>query len=76
MKSNENSADRIIRVLLAVALGAMVALKIVTGIVAIIFGTAAVILFLTGIIGFCAIYTILAISIRCSNPQLMAQSSC
>lgn len=62
MKSNENTADRIIRILLAIALGTLIALKVVTGVIAIIFGIAAGILLLTGVIGFCAIYAILGIS--------------
>ena len=64
MESNENTADRIIRIVLAIALGVLVALKVFTGVVAIIFGIAAGILFLTGVIGFCAIYAILGISTR------------
>jgi|WetSurMetagenome_2_1015567.scaffolds.fasta_scaffold1458889_1 hypothetical protein len=62
MKINENATDRIIRIILAVGLGAIVALKIVTGITAIILGALAGILFITGAIGFCAIYALLGLS--------------
>jgi hypothetical protein len=62
MKINENSGDRIIRILLALGLGVVVALKFVSGIASIILVAAAGILLLTGTIGFCAIYALLGIS--------------
>jgi uncharacterized membrane protein len=62
MKINENVFDRIIRILLSVGLGAIVFLKIVTGIIAVIFGVLAGILFITGTIGFCAIYALFGLS--------------
>ncbi len=62
MKTNENAIDRIIRILLAVALGTVVAFKAVTGIAAILFIAVAAVLLLTGAIGFCGIYAILGLS--------------
>jgi hypothetical protein len=62
MKCNESAADRIIRIVLAIALGILVALKVVTGTFAIIVGAVAGILFLSGVISFCAIYALLGIS--------------
>jgi hypothetical protein len=68
MKRNESTADRIVRIVLAIALGVLVALKVVTGTAAIIFGAVAGILFLTGVISFCAIYALLGIS-TCKIPK-------
>jgi hypothetical protein len=68
MKSNESTADRIIRIFLAVGLGVVVALKIVTGTAAVVVGAAAGILFLTGVISFCGIYALLGIS-TCRLPD-------
>ena len=69
MKSNESTVDRIIRVVLAVVLGALVALKVVTGTVAILFGIVAAILFLTGVVGICLIYAMLGISTRKTSTK-------
>lgn len=68
MKLNENRIDRIIRVLLAAALGGLVALKVVTGITAVVFAAASAILFLTGVVGFCGIYAFLGLS-TCKVPR-------
>lgn len=68
MKRNESTADKIIRIVLAIALGVLVALKVVTGTAAIIFGAVAGILFLTGVISFCGIYALLGIS-TCRIPK-------
>jgi hypothetical protein len=68
MKSNESTADRIVRIILAVALGVLVALKVVTGTTAVIVGAGAGILFLTGVISFCGIYALLGIS-TCPLPK-------
>jgi hypothetical protein len=68
MKCNESTTDRIIRIVLAIALGVLVALKVVTGTAAIIFGAVAGILFLTGVISFCGIYALLGIS-TCRTPK-------
>lgn len=68
MKTNENKFDRIIRILLAAALGAAIALKAVTGLTAIVFAAASAILFLTGAVGFCGIYAILGLS-TCKIPR-------
>lgn len=62
MKTNESAADRIIRVVLALALAALIPLKIVTGAAAIAVGAVAGIVFLTGVVGFCAIYALFGLS--------------
>jgi hypothetical protein len=62
MKTNESWTDRIIRIILGLALGALVLLKIVTGVAAIVVGVVAAIIFLTGVVGFCAIYALFGLS--------------
>lgn len=62
MKTNENTTDRLLRIILAAILGAAVALKVVTGVTAIVFLVASSVLFLTGVIGFCGIYALLGLS--------------
>lgn len=61
MKSNESAADRIIRIILGLVLGALVVFKVVTGVAAIVIGIAAAIFLITGLIGFCAIYALFGI---------------
>lgn len=62
MKRNEASADRIIRVVLAALLAAMVIMGIVEDTWAIVLGILSGILLVTAITGFCAIYALLGIS--------------
>jgi hypothetical protein len=68
MKTNENAVDRIIRILLALGLGTLVALKVATGTPAIIFIVVAAVMFLTGALGFCGIYALLGLS-TCGIPK-------
>lgn len=62
MKTNESAADRIIRIVLGLALGSLVVFKVVTGAGAIAVGILAGIILLTGVVGFCAIYALLGLS--------------
>jgi hypothetical protein len=62
MKRNESTADRIVRVILGLALGALIAFKVVTGGVALVVGILGGILLITGLVGFCAIYALLGLS--------------
>jgi hypothetical protein len=62
MKKNESILDRAIRFILSVALALLVIFKVVTGIPAIIISVLAVILFLTALIGYCGLYSLLGIS--------------
>jgi hypothetical protein len=62
MKTNESAADRIIRVVLGLVLGSLVAFKVVTGAAAIVVGIGAGIVLLTGVVGFCAIYALFGLS--------------
>ncbi len=69
MKTNESGTDRVIRVILGIVLIVVGALALkgaeVLGIILIIVGLIALI---TGITGFCALYTLLGIN-TCKNCQ-------
>jgi uncharacterized membrane protein YgaE (UPF0421/DUF939 family) len=67
MKSNESKSDRIIRVVIGVVLGLLVAFKVVTGGFAIALGIVAAIAIITGLVGFCAIYALFGLS-TCKIP--------
>jgi hypothetical protein len=62
MKTNENSLDRILRIGAALIIGALIALKVITGTIALVLGIVAVVLVVTGLAGFCAIYALLGLS--------------
>jgi hypothetical protein len=67
MKSNESKSDRVIRVVIGVVLGLLVAFKVVTGGFAIALGIVAAIAIITGLVGFCAIYALFGLS-TCKIP--------
>lgn len=56
MKQNMGTVDRIVRTLLAVAVGVLYYLGIISGTVAIVLGGLAVIFLLTSLISFCPLY--------------------
>jgi hypothetical protein len=56
MKRNMGVTDRVVRLLLAVAVGVLVGMKIVVGGWAIAVGVVALVFLATSIIGFCPIY--------------------
>jgi hypothetical protein len=62
MKKNLSTSDRIIRVLLAVILGALYLTGQVSGTLGIILGLAAVVVLLTSVFTFCPIYALFNIS--------------
>ncbi len=62
MKQNVGTVDRVVRIVIALALGVLVLTGQVSGVLAIILGVAAVVLLATGVIGFCGLYTVLGIS--------------
>jgi hypothetical protein len=68
MKPNESSIDRVIRVVIAVAIGIAIAAHVVTGTAALVAGIAGGIFLITGLVGFCGIYAILGIS-TCPVPK-------
>lgn len=56
MKKNMGSADKIIRVLIAIIIGALIFTSQITGVLAIILGIFAVIFLVTSLFGFCLLY--------------------
>jgi len=64
MKSNVSFLDRIIRFLIAVAVGVLYYMDIISGTTAIILGAVAVIFFVTSLINFCPLYKALGISTK------------
>ncbi len=61
MKRNEGTADRVIRVLLGIILLYLATAKL-SGTLAVILGVIAVILLVTGVTGFCALYKVLGVN--------------
>jgi len=68
MKRNISTADRLIRLVLAVVLGVLYFTHTVTGTAGIILLIVGVILLLTALVNFCPIYRILGIS-TCRLPR-------
>jgi len=64
MKQNMGSADRIIRVVLAVAVAVLYFTGLISGTVAIILGILAIVFLLTSVVGFCPLYLPLKLSIK------------
>jgi small-conductance mechanosensitive channel len=62
MGKNMGSADRIIRILLALVVGVLVLTHQLTGVAAIVLGVLAVIFLLTSFVGFCPAYKPFGIS--------------
>jgi hypothetical protein len=56
MNKNIGSIDRSIRVILALAIAVLIAIKAVTGTLAVVLGILAVVFLLTAVIGFCPLY--------------------
>lgn len=62
MKTNESSLDRIIRVILGIALLALYFTGTVTGVLGIVFIIVGAIALLTGVVGVCPLYMLLKVS--------------
>jgi hypothetical protein len=56
MEKNMGVIDRVIRVLLAVTIGVLYSLNIITGLAALILGAFAMIFIITSILGYCPLY--------------------
>jgi hypothetical protein len=61
MKTNESGLDRIIRVVIGIVLFALFFAHVVTGGLGIVFIVLGAIALLTGIVGFCPLYSLLKI---------------
>ena len=64
MKINESKFDRIIRVLIGVALVALNLLQVVSGPLGVVSLVLGAILLITGVVGFCPLYALLKIRDR------------
>lgn len=64
MKQNMGSTDRIIRVVLAVAVAVLYFTGLISGTVAIILGILAIVFLLTSVVGFCPLYLPLKLSTK------------
>ncbi|MCX7879772.1 MAG: DUF2892 domain-containing protein [Ignavibacteria bacterium] len=62
MKKNMGSFDRTLRIMLAIVIAILIALKQLTGLSAIIFGIVAVVFLITSAIGWCPLYCPLKIN--------------
>lgn len=62
MKRNEGAVDRVIRILIAVAIALLIVFEVLTGTWAIVLGIVGGISLITGIVGFCGLYPLLGIS--------------
>lgn len=62
MKKNESGLDRIIRVILAAVIAVLYFTGVLSGTWAIVLGIVGVILLITGLTGFCALYKLFGIS--------------
>ena len=56
MRKNMGVVDRVIRLVLAIAVGVLILLKILTGVPAIVLGALALIFLVTSLFGFCPVY--------------------
>lgn len=64
MKLNMGSADRIIRIIIAVVIAIFYFTHQISGVAAIILGIITIIFILTGVIGFCPLYVPFKLSTR------------
>lgn len=64
MKANMGSADRILRIILAVVMGVLYFMNIVTGVLGIVLVVAAVIFALTSMVSFCPLYAPFGLSTK------------
>lgn len=70
MKANLGMADKVVRILAAVAIGILYFMNVITGTTAIVLLIVAIILVLTSLISFCPIYYLLGIKTRKKTIQL------
>jgi hypothetical protein len=64
MKTNESTADRIVRIVLGVILAALAITGVATGALAIVAWVVAAIALVTGVVGFCPLYAIFRVSTK------------
>lgn len=62
MTKNVGTIDRIVRIVLAVAIAILIFTGVLSGTVAIILGILAAVFLLTGLVGFCPLYVLFKLS--------------
>lgn len=68
MKKNMGTADKFIRILLAIIVGVLYYTDVINGMTAIVLGVFAVVFLITSFISFCPLYVILGMN-TCKNPS-------
>lgn len=61
MKANMGTADKIIRVLIALVMGVLIYTNVLTGTLAIVLGVFSIVFVLTSLVSFCPLYTLFGI---------------
>ena len=61
MKANMGTADKIIRVLIAVLIGVLIYTNVLSGTLAIVLGVLGIVFVLTSLVSFCPLYTLVGI---------------
>ncbi|MFN2394733.1 MAG: DUF2892 domain-containing protein [Bacteroidales bacterium] len=61
MKANMGTADKVIRVLIALAIGVLIYTDVLTGTLAIVLGVLSIVFVLTSLVSFCPLYTLVGI---------------
>ena len=61
MKANMGTADKIIRVLIAVIIGVLIYTNVLSGTLAIVLGVLGIVFLLTSLVSFCPLYTLVGI---------------
>lgn len=69
MKKNMGTIDKVIRLLIVVAVAALYFTNVISGTLAIILGVVALIMLITSLTGFCGLYSIFGISTCKVKPQ-------
>jgi len=64
MKANMGNADRVIRIIVALTIGALYYFGVINGLVATILGVLAVVFVLTSLVNFCPLYTIFGLNTK------------
>ena len=62
MKANMGTLDKIIRVLIALAIGVLIYTNILSGTLAIVLGVLSIVFALTSLISFCPLYTLFGLN--------------
>ncbi len=71
MTKNLGTPDRIVRLLLAVAVGVLMLTGTISGTLAVVLGVLAAVFLLTGAAAFCPLYALLRISSRPKDTQVV-----